>query len=150
MRSLNALCSSRSALPTRSCRFPAPASPASWRTSSPIPVNSRISRSTQELCSPGVKFFKPSFCASSVDWIWVVMPAWQVPSLHLRQMVQPIATIAMLAKPTRFAPSSTILTTSSPVFMPPSHQISTLLRMPASTRARCAWTTPISAGRPTY
>ena len=80
----------------------------------------------------------------------VVMPTWQVSVWHLRQMVQPMATIAIVPKPTRFAPSSTILTTSEPLFMPPSHQISTRSRSPALSSAACASTTPISAGSPTY
>jgi len=50
--------------------------------------------------------------ASSTVSIWVVMPTWQVSSWQPRQMVQPMATMAMVAMPTRSAPRRTMRSTS--------------------------------------
>ena len=50
--------------------------------------------------SKGRKALKSRFSASSFVLTCVVMPTWQVPSWQPRQIVQPSATIASVAKPT--------------------------------------------------
>ena len=50
----------------------------------------------------------------------VAMPTGQVFRWHLRIMMQPMATSGAVAKPNSSAPSSAPMTTSRPVFSPPS------------------------------
>ena len=76
------------------------------------------------------------------------MPTWQVSSWQPRQMVQPMATMEAVPKPRRLAPRQMSLMASSAVRRPPSAQISTRSRMPASTRAWWASTVPSSQGSP--
>ena len=135
-RSCSDACVSRSTRPTRSAsarRRGAPSTCECLRRASGTHcrfVNCRLEVARLE---EG----RPLAFASSLVLMWVVMPTWQVPSWHLRQMVQPMATIAMVANPTRSEPRHIILTTSRPLFMPPSHHSSTRSRSPLSMSARC-------------
>ena len=100
--------------------------------------------------SCGVNLFSPLSSASSRLAIWVAMPTWQVSSWQPRQIVQPSATIASVPKPTRLAPRQCSFTMSWAWRRPPSAQISTRLRMPASISATCTARVPMSAGSPTW
>ncbi len=95
----------------------------------------------------GTKRLRPRSRASSSS-IWVAMPTWQESSWQPRQMVQPMATIDAVPKPSRLAPMQISLMQSTALRRPPSAQISTRSRMPASVSAWCARTVPISQGSP--
>ena len=78
------------------------------------------------------------------------MPTGQVLEWHCRTMMQPIATRLAVPMPNSSAPSMAAITTSRPVFRPPSVRSFTRWRSRLSISTWCASASPISQGRPAY
>ena len=79
---------------------------------------------------------------------WVAIPTGQVFRWQTRIMMQPIAISGAVEKPNSSAPSSAPMTTSRPVFIPPS--TSTVIRERRSLSSSVCWVSarPISHGTP--
>ena len=128
---------SRSVRPTASARLRKPSAASSRRTSSARAVKKATT------CS-GVPV---NFARRSSRW--VAMPVGQVSRWHWRAMSQPIATSAAVPKPYSSAPRSAAITTSRPVWSPPSVRRTTRSRRPWRTRTWWASARPSSHGAPT-
>ena len=109
-----------------------------FRTSSAMKLNRLITFS-------GVP---SNFFRSSSSWLHT--PTGHVLLWHCRTMMQPIATRLAVPMPNSSAPSIAAITTSRPVFNPPSVRSFTRCRRRFSISTWCASESPISHGSPAY
>ena len=81
---------------------------------------------------------------------WVQIPTGQVLEWHWRTIMQPIATREVVPIPNSSAPIMAAITTSRPVFIPPSVLKVTCCLRPFKVKIWFASVSPISHGIPTY
>ena len=83
-----------------------------------------------------------------ISLLWVATPVAQLFRWQILKYLQPIAIIGPVPKPNDSAPRIAALTTSNPVFKPPSACSLTLCRKLLALKAWCASDNPSSHGEP--